>query len=244
MKKKVFSLLLVFVLLGSLSVCAFAENGKVWNVTFTADGKMSSDFKSSAIAETIGSLEPGDSVTFSVQLTNSNSSATNWYMTNEVVKTLEKNSSASGGAYTYILSYTDASGGTKEFYNSDKVGGDDTTKIGSEERQGLEEATIDLEDYFFLSTLNSGTSGMVNLSVGLDGESQGNVYQGAYGDLKMNFAVELTNTSNPPGRTPPVKTGDETNLTPYYIVMVVSGLLLLYLALDAVTDRIYGRKRG
>ena len=63
----------------------------------------------------------------------------------------------------------------------------------------------------------------------------------------MNFAVELSNpsstTSSSTSRA--VKTGDENNLLPYYIGMVVAGLLLLYLALDAYTDRKYqkGRRR-
>ena len=41
-----------------------------------------------------------------------------------------------------------------------------------------------------------------------------------------------------------VKTGDENNLLPYYIGMVVAGLIFLFLALDAYTDKLYKKEQG
>ena len=55
--------------------------------------------------------------------------------------------------------------------------------------------------------------------------------------LQMRFAVELPEENK---RVTIVKTGDEFKLVPLYIAMVVSGLVFLYFALDALTDRIYG----
>ena len=81
---------------------------------------------------------------------------------------------------------------------------------------------------------------MVTLTVSLEGETQGNIYQNTAARIQMNFAVELKDAG---GKTA-VKTGDENNLTPYYIGMVVAGLLFLYLALDALTDRMYKKGRG
>ncbi|MBR1455737.1 MAG: hypothetical protein IJ594_01085 [Oscillospiraceae bacterium] len=242
MKKKIFSLFLILVLLGSLSVCAFAD-GKTGTVVFNKSGKMESDFTSSEIAQWLSNMEPGDTATFSVTLTNSNAKSTNWYMSNSIVKTLEKGSAAAGGAYSYRLTYTGSDGSVREFYNSETVGGDNGTPEGNGERVGLEEATTGLEDFFFLGTLGTGKSGVVRLTVGLDGETITNNYQITNGEIVMNFAAEYTTTSSGT-QTQPVKTGDENDLTPYYIIMVVSGLLFLYLALDAITDRIYGGKRG
>ena len=56
----------------------------------------------------------------------------------------------------------------------------------------------------------------------------------------MNFAVEVTDS----GTRRSVKTGDENNMLPYYIGMGVAGLLFLYLALDAYTDRKYKKGRA
>ena len=53
----------------------------------------------------------------------------------------------------------------------------------------------------------------------------------------MRFAVELPEENK---RVTIVKTGDEYKLVPLYIAMVISGLVFLYFALDALTDRIYG----
>ena len=106
----------------------------------------------------------------------------------------------------------------------------------------MEEATSDLNEYFFLDTLNSGESGTVTLTVHLEGETQGNAYQNTAAELAMRFAVELANSSTNVTHRTAVKTGDENNLIPYYIAMVVTGLLFLYFALDAYTDKLY--KKG
>ena len=60
----------------------------------------------------------------------------------------------------------------------------------------------------------------------------------------MRFAVELTNNSTDVNHRTAVKTGDENNLLPYYIGMVVSGLVFLYFALDAYTDKLYKKGKG
>lgn len=262
MKKKFGSLLLMLCLVCTVALEVHAETfygDSGWQVTFTADSKMESNFKNKDLTEAIMGLQPGDNIIFTVNLKNSNKSATDWYMTNEVLYSLEDrsaNSATNGGAYTYILTYTGKDGTARTLFSSDTVGGD--TASGAEE--GLHGATDGLEDYFYLDTLASGKSGKITLEIALDGETQGNDYQDTLADLQMNFAVETntnTNTtgSNTPGnntstsnrsnrsastagtRTGVVKTGDETNLVPLYIVMGITGALFLILA-------IYSMKRG
>ena len=83
------------------------------------------------------------------------------------------------------------------------------------------------------------------LTIALDGETQGNAYQNRLADLKMNFAVQIADQpgiTTRAGNAP--KTGDENNLFPYYVVMVISGFLFLYFALDAYTDRLYKKGKG
>ena len=171
-------------------------------------------------------------------------------MSNTVLQSLEDGYNISGGAYTYILTYTGPKNKSTTLYDSRErannyVGGE---QRGTNVPVGLHEATSNLEEYFFLDTLNSGENGMVTLDVALEGETQDNSYQNTAAKIRMNFAVELSNpgsSSSTSSTRTAVKTGDENNLLPYYIGMVVAGLLLLYLALDAYTDRKYqkGRRR-
>ena len=242
MKKKIFSILLILCLLGSLSVCAYAEHyygSSNWYVTFTSAGKIVDNLDQKEWNDDLAGLQPGDDLTMTITLTNKNGSNTNWYMKNEVLKSLEDksaNSATAGGGYSYLLTYTDPNGVVDELYNSDTVGGEH--KAG--EREGLREATSNLEDYFYLDTMAPNQSAKITLKVALDGETQGNDYQDTLANLMMKFAVELTNTTTT--RANPVKTGDDTDLNPYYIAMFLSGLVLLYFVLDGITDRVYGKK--
>ena len=238
MRKKLLCLLLAFLLLCSFSVFASAE-ALAGDVTFTAGAKMVEE--NFNVDQVFNALEPGDSATYTVYVHNQHPQTTRWYMSNEVLKSLEESAAAGkilGGAYSYKLTWA-GPGGSQVIYDSTSdnaehvnfVGGD----YGFEDRIGLHEATDNLEEFFFLDTLNSGESGVVTLTVSLEGETQGNIYQNTAARIQMNFAVELKDAG---GKTA-VKTGDENNLTPYYIGMVVAGLLFLYLALDALTDRMY-----
>ena len=59
---------------------------------------------------------------------NEDKEKTDWYMTNEVLKSLEDSVSvAEGGAYTYILTYKDAAGTETVLYSSEVVGGEEDT---------------------------------------------------------------------------------------------------------------------
>ena len=90
--------------------------------------------------------------------------------------------------------------------------------------------------------MGNGESGTVKLKVALDGETLVNDYQNTLARLQMDFATELvsgtgTGTPNSPGgpgggdgggssRTA-VKTGDDTKIIRYLVMMFVSGLVLL-----------------
>lgn len=230
MKKTIFTLFLMTVLLCSLVPSAFAvEDGYV---TYTAAGTLTDvNFNVNQIFD---DLEPGDVRSYTVHIRNQNSKATRWYMSNEVLSSLET-SAAQGGAYSYRLTYAGPSA-SATLYDSNHVGGD----TGFQGRTGLREATEDLENFFFLDTLNNGDNGTVTLTVGLEGETLDNNYQETAGRIRMNFAVEVTDSGNRRS----VKTGDENNMLPYYIGMGVAGLLFLYLALDAYTDRKYKKGRA
>lgn len=263
MKRKLFHLLLPGVLLASMTMNVCAETsygGSDWRVTFTDEKKMESSFKTSDINDTIYGIQPGDNAIVELSLKNENETPTDWYMTNKVLYSLEDrsaNSGASGGAYTYRLVYTDKDNNESVLFDSDTVGGDQN----SGGREGLREATAGLEDYFYLDTLDTGDSGKITLEVALEGETQGNDYQNTLADLQMNFAVELnpnavrereessndsreivnreqdrTRTSRAQG-TSVVRTGDESNLTPFVIASSVSGVLFLLLSMYGLMEK-------
>ena len=146
MKKKYQCLALAACLLmGSVtSVQAEEYTADGWK-TWYADGKMTSNFDSSDVADSVSSLLPGDSVTIKLALENQDKKSTDWYMTNEVLQSLEDSQeSASGGAYTYILTYTDSKGEVTTLYSSDNVGGEKDSPSG----EGLHEA--DQSEFFYL----------------------------------------------------------------------------------------------
>lgn len=223
-----------------------------WQVTFTTDKKMQSNFKSANMDDVINGMQPGDEASFKLKLTNEYGTTTDWYMTNKVLQSMEDksaNSATGGGAYTYRLSYTNPEGEVTVLYDSDTVGGEETESIINAVGEGLHEATSALEDFFYLDELKTGETGQIDLTVALDGETQGNDYQDTLAELRMNFAVELSTDETEPETTKPnrdnpkdettkpgrrgerevVKTGDETDMNTYYILAGISGVLLLCL---------------
>ena len=263
MNKRIVSVICLLCLIFSISAAAYAEHqettiGTVW---FNADGKtMSNDFQKNLTDTTVESelikrmkeMQPGDDVTFFIDLRNDYSKSTNWYMTSKIVSSLEKGT-AENGAYTYHLYYVNnTSGKVTDIYDSNRIGGvigdSETSSTGLLEiNDALKEdyTASNGEKYFYLDNLSRGQGGRVILDIELDGETQGNDYQDRLADLKMNFAVQVVEPNSPPpsNRTAP-KTGDENNLLPYYIVMIVSGLMFLYFALDSYTDRLYKKGKG
>jgi hypothetical protein len=263
MRKKILALAFSIGLIFSMSAVVNAEEitgADNWKVVFTADEKMDSNFTTSSLTEALSGQQPGDTAVFTVALQNGHSSDTDWYMTNKVLYSLEdrsNNKNTGGGAYTYVLTYTDSKGEVSTLYDSDTVGGD---TANSADRLGLREATDGLEDYFFLDTLSGGQSGYITLKVKLDGETQGNDYQDTLADLQMNFAVMLRGTNSGRGTgqdetvqinevrqgetTTVVKTGDETNMVPFIIAAFVSGVVLLGLAVYSTKERKSQKGKG
>lgn len=254
MKKRFVGIVLILCLICSLSVTAYANTytSQIGTVWFKSDGtSMDNDFQKnltdknleSELTKRLRELQPGDSVTFVINLRNDYSKSTNWYMTSKIVDSLEEGS-AKNGAYAYYLRYVNNTDSSKnrDIFRSTTVGGDASSGL-MEINEALKEdytRASDGEKYFYLDNLARGQGGQILLTVALDGETQGNDYQDRLADLKMNFAVQI---KDQPNINAP-KTSDMYNLFPYYVAMVISGLLFLYFALDAYTDRKYKKGKG
>lgn len=254
MKRKIMCLVMAAAMTVGMGTTVFAEDfqgEKSWKVTFNGEG-MESNFQSSEMTEEIYRIQPGDTIELQVGVGNSSGSETDWYMTNEVLQSLEDTQSvAEGGAYAYELTYVDPDGEETVLFSSETVGGE--SSAGGE---GLHQATGSLEDYFYLGRLDSRETGSVHLRVQLDGETQGNDYQDTLARLQMNFAVEEVeaNTVVEKGEdnvinrvvkkvvTTAPKTGDPTQMLGLCAAALASGIVLLILAVVSMKKRRDDRK--
>lgn len=198
-----------------------------WSVTYTSGGQLRDNYSESGVEADIRQLQPGDDLTVSVRIRHENGTGADWYVSNEVIKSLEAGD-ATGSGYGYVLSY-EGNGKSTELYRSATVGG-----TGSE---GLVEATKSLEDYFYLDTLKQGQEGILRLVVTLDGETEQNAYFNKFARIRLMFAVEEQDTTSGGGASSDrkiVKTGEETNIAPAYVVMIASGIgLLAFIIFDS-----------
>ena len=229
-------------LLGALlPVAAHAEDldGGAYNVTYNAGGRMVDDYSSSEYISKTSSMQPGDTITFTVNTIHENDTTADWYLTNEVVKSLEEGD-AQGSAYGYELTF-EGPNNSRTLYQSERVGGTDSAA-------GLADATnaLDSEEYLFLDTFAKGQTGVVTLKVSLDGETEGNAYFNTLARVKMAFAVEenVDGDTPTPGTTTTTtrrtasartrrvlaKTGDPTSNLPLYLAAIGGGVLCIALA--------------
>ena len=229
MKRLGLSILTALVLLLSLTVTAVAaeadNNEDLGSLEYTGAKLIaSSDFAD--LNDYLSGMEPGDSVLFTVTLKNNAGKDADFWMRNDAIQSFEDNKKASGGAYTYILSYNG-----EELYNNETVGGDVADDLAK--RGGLHEATEALKEFFFLDTLKNGDSAKVTLYVALDGLTQGNSYQDELSKINLTFGVEDHT----------VPTGDQTKTLPFYIALAASGAVLAaVLVVLAIRKRKGGEK--
>ncbi len=237
MKRRLLGVCLAGILVLVSSVTAFAEDRQGacgWQVSFNGK-KMSSNFTTANMGDEINAMQPGDSVELTITLKNDFNGEADWYMKNQVLSTLEDAGDAAGGAYDYLLTYTDAAGQTTTLYSSEKFGGD-----GRYNGVGLHGATTSLDDYFYMDRMGNGDRGVVKLKVALDGETLVNNYQNTYARLQMDFATELvTPGTGGPGSGNPgggsgtggnrevIKTGDQSQIMLYVLMMLGAGFALL-----------------
>lgn len=229
MKKKWIGIVAALALIAATPVQVQAEEfsgGDNWNVTFDGE-KINSTFKNADIDDAIYQLQPGDTVNIRLELKNTYDGDTQWYMTNQVLQSLEDSqSAASGGAYSYILTYTAPDGTARTLYSSDSVGGDTVGESG----EGLHQATNALKDYFYLDEIAKGEKAEIALTVKLEGETQGNTYQDTLAKLQMNFAVELLSSgSTPLSNHTIIKTGDNNNVLLFSVIALAAGLVCVIL---------------
>ena len=238
MRKAAVLLMAMVMALAMTGASVFADSTKIEGEATFNGNDIVSTLDEGTVVKAFNDLQPGDDITVSIAYRNDYGKSTDWYMANEVVKTLEKTDQArkiagtekaENGGYTYSLVHTDKSGAETVLFSNDKVGGD----AKPANMEGLEQATNALDDWFFLQTLGKGESGKVTLSVKFDGETEVNDYMDTEGEVLVRFAVELTKVGKP-GKDGPshqqTATGDSFPIWPF-LLMMLAGIALLVLLL-------------
>ena len=257
--KRVFAAFVSFLLTLAMPVSAFAnhiDGSTGWYVEYNEAGRMVDNYTQKSWADNVSQPQPGDDITLTIEMRQTNDSSADWYLSNQVLKSLESGD-AKGSAYGYTLSYEGPSN-SRTLYTSKSVGGQ-----GSAE--GLAEATNAMDDYFFLGTLSKGETAKVTLNVALDGETEGNAYFDTLARLSLKFAVEpnvepqnktvnKTETKNQTveqqgagqsvvNRTVSAsqqnlaKTGDQTTMFPVFLAIAGAGIVCLALAIRNVRNK-------
>ncbi|MBE5911508.1 hypothetical protein [Pseudobutyrivibrio sp.] len=195
MKKKILNMVLALALtMAGLMGTGFSSSASTqttgWDVTYDGKGITSSYDVSKS---TITSVMPGDTVIFNVDYKNTSDKSADFYLSTDIINSLEEKNidgsaaNISGGAYSYELSYT-LNGTTTIIYNSETLGGDNTTVLGLNQIQGTlknGEGT-----YFDVGIVPAGGMGTVKIEIALDGNSQDNSYMEKLASLDVRFGVE------------------------------------------------------
>lgn len=182
-----------------------------WNVSYNGS-TITSDFKQADVNSQLSQMMPGDSITLSVDYKNDSTKTADYYMASDILSSLETNSQAAGGAYSYSISYNSGAG-EQYIYNSETLGGDNATV------EGLMQASTTNGNYFYVGRLDSGKSGKVIVKIALDGNSQTNSYMSQIAQLGIKFGVEDTGVT---GRTVVYTTPGGTE-----IIYIKDGLVAL-----------------
>lgn len=245
--KRFAAILLGLALLATSATVAFAEDEDK-SVTFNGE-TLTADYKDVAVRQEVFTMQPGDTTNIDIELRNDVGSSATWYISNEVLQSLEESNGAKDGAYTYRLVYNPGPN-EQVLFESERVGGSggsSRARAGGS-TAGLNEVNENLEGYQFLATLPAGGRGRVQLTIELDGETQGNDYWNSLARLQMNFAVDpvaqINRTETVTNRvnrdvTTVVQTGEGSDRLPFVLATGISGLLLLLLGILGLMD---GRK--
>ena len=189
MKKKYINFALALLVAGAsfmgMDKVAFAQTQHVdWEVTYTG-----SDFDSTynSAKASISNTMPGDTIEFNVTYNNGTNEAATFYMNADVIKSLEEESEANGGAYSYkILNSTSSI----PIFDSETIGGEATDVVGLNQVSSKEGA------YFSLGSIPAGESGVVTVAISLDGNSQNNNYMSTLAQLQIKFGAEPTSEAD------------------------------------------------
>jgi len=216
--KKITALLMASLLAISVAVPAQAATNDDKVINFEGEAEAFATVKDSDI--NFQDMEPGETRTVSLLLTNNDFNTLRFYMSGSVPENIA-NKGNSEAVYDVKLSKD----GTVFFEGT--VG---STTDGSINATNTNSVVQNLNDRFLLASLSQGTDTTVEMAVTLDGDSANNTYMSQEGAIQLNISVELDNAvpetvvekqiitvTQPVSST--VKTGDTTVNPMVYIAI-------------------------
>lgn len=207
MKNKILNIVLALtVVIAGVAVFSNTANAEevpvAWGVEYTKEGKVVSHFSDAypnGTKEALKDLMPGDKLTYTVTYTNNTTEAANFYVNAGVAKNFEDATGAKGGAYSYVITNTKSDGSSLVLFDSETVGGDNDQTIG------LNQVDKGEDSYFTLGSVPAGKSGVVKVTVKLDGNTINNAYmetvmneitkKAETGQLDVRFGAEPTSVA-------------------------------------------------
>lgn len=225
-KNRILTLLISAAMVILMSAPAFANNNVLESGTCKYNGTtLKANFSSGDLVTRIASLEPGDSLEYTVTYSNDSNDTVDYYMLADTLQTLEDSKSvAENGGYRFVLRDSGPQGETVLFDNS-KVGGD---KLKTVKLEGLHQATNATQKYFHIHRLKPGEKGTTYLRVEFDEETEANDYMDTAGALRIGYAVEKVSSGkgsqNPAVESHP-RTGDTFDLLKYIVIMTLALLV-------------------
>lgn len=221
------------------------------NVELTSDHELT--ISNTNLGSEFNGMAPGETRSQSIVLVNHNTNTADFYMDTETMKALEDANQTAGGAYSMKVELKEPNG-RRTLYDS-ALGGTKTDAGGYiESRQGLLELNSSElgTNTTYLTTLPSGETAELFLTIGLDGESFRNTYKLSEGILGLQFFAayrepatgqivtvnKVVTQSSVPVRNIVqtfkqvvigVKTGDTTSVG-IFVVIMAAGIGLLFLS--------------
>lgn len=223
-------------LLAILAIGMKSQAAKTPSVTFTKGEQLI--LSDTSLGNVFEGMAAGDERTLAIEVKNENKNTTDFYMSAEALQSLEDVNKASGGAYGITLMVNES-----VIYSNNSIGG--ALSTGTTTSKGLYDV-IELKNKLFVATLKTGEKAVVKFTMGLDGEAitnnENNSYSNAVGQFNFEFqaaydgdkgltVVNKEVVTIVPNKVPfangPVATGDNTNVWPFVLALVVGVLLVV-----------------
>lgn len=238
-KKMLMALGLSLMFAGTLSPLHAAEDSPF--ISFDGDSADYFEFSTSpdALTDEFVGMMPGESRSEVFTLVNNDPRELSFFLDTDVLKDLGEDSKTTGAVYNITFKRDG-----ETFYEGTVGGEDGTLKDLSGESMG---------ESLLMATLNENETTEIETTIGLDGDSMGNTYQDAAGQLQFRFSVEQDDpvTQEPvivekivelPGKEIErviggIDTGDYTVLAPYVFGLVVAGGLIVFLVKRRKDDK-------
>ncbi|MBR5637791.1 MAG: hypothetical protein IKW81_12755 [Pseudobutyrivibrio sp.] len=181
------TLVVVGLIVPEITADAKVHDSVTWDVTYDGSQLESNyDVSSLEAKENILKVMPGDTITYEATYHNNSGASADFYLNTDIIDSLEDGNDASGGAYTFELSYK-LGGAETYIYKDDTVAGLHQVKDKIEKDLADEDKT-----FFKVGTLSNGDEGVVVLKVILDGNTQDSSYMKAVANINLEFGVEKT----------------------------------------------------